>query len=275
MKEKSIVGDLINFRGLVYSPTNENGVIFLFGKVMEDLNMYIEEIKPGFPDCIGRRFTGKGWERIYIEFEYKSFHFQQHDHDTNECDVIVCWEHDWPECPIEVIELRNIIKSLPNKPIERPDKISGIDKLTVEEHLKDFPNKVGSIFEEFDKKVKEISDEIWYKVTGHPGVTYYSPERVFVYLRFQKQGLRLTIFTRGERLNGVKNFDYKKGGAKWGRIHLRTEKDVEKALSTIKKSYELIKEAIRANEPTGWYAELEDEPEEGGDEEPTTSYNTA
>ena len=27
MKEKSIVGDLIDFRGLVYSPVNENGVI--------------------------------------------------------------------------------------------------------------------------------------------------------------------------------------------------------------------------------------------------------
>ena len=97
MKEKSIVGDLINFRGLVYSPTNENGVIFLFGKVTEDINMYIEEIKPGFPDCIGRRFAGKGWERVSIEFEYKSSHFLQHGHDSNKCDVIVCWEHDWPE----------------------------------------------------------------------------------------------------------------------------------------------------------------------------------
>lgn len=48
MAKKSIVGDLINFRGLVYSPMNENGVIFLFGKVVEDLNMYIEEIKPGY-----------------------------------------------------------------------------------------------------------------------------------------------------------------------------------------------------------------------------------
>jgi hypothetical protein len=39
MNDKNVVGDLINFRGLVYSPTNENGVIFLFGRVTEDLNM--------------------------------------------------------------------------------------------------------------------------------------------------------------------------------------------------------------------------------------------
>jgi hypothetical protein len=23
--------------------------------------------------------------------------------------VIVCWEHNWPECPIEVIELRSLV----------------------------------------------------------------------------------------------------------------------------------------------------------------------
>lgn len=268
MREKSIVGDLINFRGLVYSPTNENGVVFLFGKVMEDLNMYIEEIKPGFPDCIGRRFTGKGWERVSIEFEYKSSHFKQHGHDPNECSIIVCWEHDWFDCPIEVIELRNIIISLPNKPIERPDKISEIN--TVEEHLKNFPSKVRNIFKEFDRKVKDISDEIWYKVTVSPGVTYYSPERVFVYLDFQKQGLKLTIFTRGEKIDNVISFNYKKGGAKWGRIYLKNEKDVEKALLAIKKSYEFIKAAIKANEPTGWFAELE----EGDNENLTISDNT-
>jgi hypothetical protein len=104
VKERSIVGDLINFRGLVYSPINENGVIFLFGKVVEDLNMYIEEIKPGFPDCVGRRFVGKGWERVYIEFEYQSANFKAHGHEPENCDMIVCWEHDWLECPLEVIE---------------------------------------------------------------------------------------------------------------------------------------------------------------------------
>ncbi len=70
----------------------------------------------------------------------------------------------------------------------------------------------------------------------------------------------------------MKSFDYKKGGAKWGRIHLRTEEDIEKTLSAVKKSYELIKEAIKVNEPTGWHAELE-EAEEGDNEESTTPDN--
>lgn len=275
MREKSIVGDLINFRGLIYSPTNENGVIFLFGKVMEDINMYIEEIKPGFPDCIGRRFTGKGWEKIYIEFEYKSSHFKDHGHNSNDCDVIVCWEHDWPDCPLEVIELREIIKSLPNKLIQRPDLVTEQGEIAVDDHLKSFPDKIRELFQKLDEKIKEISDEIWYKVTGRPGVTYYSPERVFIYLRFQKRGLRLTVFTKGEKLEGVKSFEYERGGAKWGTIHLREEKQLEKAIPILKKSYALIKEAIKNNEPTGWYADLEGETEEDTDEGHPTSDNTA
>ena len=78
MKPKSVVGDLINFRGLVYSPINENGVILLFGKVASDLNMYVEEIRREFPDCVGCRFNGKGWERVDIEFEYVSSNFREH-----------------------------------------------------------------------------------------------------------------------------------------------------------------------------------------------------
>jgi len=120
--EQSIVGDLINFRGLVYSPLNENGVVFLFGKVAEDLNMYIEEIKPGFPDCIARRFTGKGWERLRVEFEHTSRNFKQHGHDPDDCDLIICWEHNWKDCPLEVIELKDRIKEMENRPIKRPDE---------------------------------------------------------------------------------------------------------------------------------------------------------
>jgi hypothetical protein len=30
-------------------------------------------------------------------------------HDPKGCDLIVCWEHNWPECPLEVLELRAIV----------------------------------------------------------------------------------------------------------------------------------------------------------------------
>ena len=258
MKEKSVVGDLIDFRGLVYSPVNENGVIFIFGKVAEDLNMYIEEIKAGFPDCVGRRFTGRGWEKIYIEFEYKSSHFKEHGHDSKECDVIVCWENDWPECPIEVIELREVIKTLPKKPVQRPDVEKpeySIEDLYRREKVAD---NVKALFERFDKEVKSINDEIWSKV-AKTTVTYYSPERVFIYTNFRQRFISFDLFTKGEKIEGVMTYDPTKGGAKWGGINLKNEKDFPKVLDAVKTSYHFIREAVKNNEPTGWYAKIEEE----------------
>lgn len=37
-KELSVARDLINFRGLVYSPVNEQGVVYLFSKVAASHN---------------------------------------------------------------------------------------------------------------------------------------------------------------------------------------------------------------------------------------------
>jgi len=266
VKEKSIVGDLINFRGLVYSPTNENGTIFLFGKVVEDLNMYIEEIKPGFPDCVARRFTGKGWERIFVEFEYTSLNFRDHKHDHRDCDLIVCWEHNWADCPIEVIELREVIKTLPNPPIHRPDRLPETEAYSLEQHLEQFPQKVQKLFQEIDARITEISDTVWHKATKTPVVTYYSPERVFIYLNLQKQGLKLHLFTRGEQIEGVKSLGYKTGGAKWGVLKLTDTSQLDSALEAIKRSFSLIREAIKNNEPTGWYADLEEVEEEEEEE---------
>jgi hypothetical protein len=109
--EESIVGEVINFRGLVYAPINEQGVIFLFSKISKDLNIEIEEIKTGFPDAVGRVKTSRGYARRTIEFEYKSSNY---DHLPEKCDILVCWEHDWPDCPdgIEVIALKEAIKEL-------------------------------------------------------------------------------------------------------------------------------------------------------------------
>lgn len=265
MKKNSIVGDLINFRGLVYSPINENGVIFLFGKVTNDLNMYIEEIKPGFPDCVARRFTGRGWERVAIEFEYKSRSFVDHKHNVNDCDLIVCWEHDWKDCPLEVIELSEEIKGLPNWPIERPDKTITKDRPTLEEHLKNYPKETAVLFEMLNQKVKKLSDEIWYKVAKYPGASFYSPERVFVFYNPRKPGFSLELFTGGEKLPGVKSLAVKTekgGGEKWGRVNARSKSELEKIFPAVKRSFQLIKEAIKNNEPTGWRAKLEGEQEE-------------
>jgi hypothetical protein len=65
--------------------------------------------------CDAMRETAKGqWQPVKVEFELESRNFLKHKHDPNGCDVIVCWVHNWPECPahIEVIELSKVMKEM-------------------------------------------------------------------------------------------------------------------------------------------------------------------
>jgi hypothetical protein len=263
MTNKSIVGDLINFRGLVYSPINEQGVVFLFGKIAQDLNMYVEEIKTGFPDCIGRRFSGKGWERLRIEFEHKSSNFKAHKHDPSGCDLIVCWEHDWLACPVEVIALRDLILTLPNPQVLRPETAREVtNESALEESLNKLDAGVRATFKMVDGVIRGLSGDVWRKY-GDKQVTYYSPKRVFVYLRFRKKkGVRLTIFTRSKSIPGVKQFDFERGGAKWGGITISSENQRAVVEKVVKQSFKRINAALAANENTGWFAENEDNDEE-------------
>jgi len=100
---------------LQHAPINEQGVVFLFGMVCSELGFVVEAVRTAYPDCEAKRLVKKGkWERAMIEFEFKSSNFKDHGHNPELCDVIVCWEHDWPECPLEVIELKSAIENLEN-----------------------------------------------------------------------------------------------------------------------------------------------------------------
>jgi len=108
-------GAPINFRGLRHAPINEQGVVYLFGMVSRDLDILVEAIHESYPDCEAKRRVDRRldrWQPVRIEFEYRSSSFREHGHDPKQCDLVVCWEHDWPDCPIEVIELRSVIADL-------------------------------------------------------------------------------------------------------------------------------------------------------------------
>jgi hypothetical protein len=100
--------EILNNGPLHYAPENEQGVVFLFAHLAHRLRMRIDQIKQGFPDCIAYEKTSKGEQRVRIEFEYRSAMFKAHRHPAGSCDCIVCWEHDWPDCPkrLRIIELR-------------------------------------------------------------------------------------------------------------------------------------------------------------------------
>jgi hypothetical protein len=108
-------GAPIDFRGLRHAPLNEQGVVYLFGMVSYELGFLVEAVHASFPDCEAKRCidrTRNRWQRVRIEFEYRSSQFREHGHDPEGCDLIVCWEHDWSDCPLQVVELRRSIGDL-------------------------------------------------------------------------------------------------------------------------------------------------------------------
>lgn len=263
IKRKNIVGKLINFRGLVYAPVEENGVIFLFSKLNNDLNLNIETIRKGFPDCIAKRYIGKGqWEEVNIEFEFRSSDFKRHGHIASmskgaKCDMIVCWEHDWKDCPreIEVLELKSEYLKYENEPIEEPEKETKSKKVKEDLIFKNYTeSKV--LYEKFNKTVLSIDKKIWFK-TAKWKIFYYSPERVFFNLAIQKQGLKLVLFTGGKPIKKVEPYtDSTDYAQKWGVFYVFSIEDISKAKAVLKTSLQRIREALRKNENTGWYAEV-------------------
>jgi hypothetical protein len=112
-----LCGEPLGFRALLFAPVNEAGVVLLFGMVAAELGYRIETVAPGFPDCTAKRRVAEGrWESVRIEFEYRSRAFRDHGHDPAGCDVIVCWRHDWPDCPLEVLALNEAVVALPARP---------------------------------------------------------------------------------------------------------------------------------------------------------------
>jgi hypothetical protein len=114
-KKPKVLGEPIHFRGLRFAPVNEKSVAYLFGMISHELGFVIEALRTESPDCEGKRCldtTNNKWEQVKIDFEYKSSDFEVHGHNETETDIIVCWIHDWDECPLEVLELRSTIELL-------------------------------------------------------------------------------------------------------------------------------------------------------------------
>lgn len=108
--DRPLYGEPMKRCAMAYCPTNEAGVLYLFGSMAIDLGFIVMSLQMAFPDCEAmRRVQGGKWQPIGIKFEYESRNFMKHLHDMNGCDLIVCWEHNWPECPIEVLELKSLV----------------------------------------------------------------------------------------------------------------------------------------------------------------------
>lgn len=114
-KGRPVYGNPVSFQRFRHEPLNEQGVVLLFGMLAGKLGFIIDTVQKGFPDCEAIRHVAPGrWQRVLIEFEFESRNFRDHGHPTDGCDLIVCWRHNWPDCPshIEIVELSSMIGSL-------------------------------------------------------------------------------------------------------------------------------------------------------------------
>jgi hypothetical protein len=113
--DRPIYGAPSKLAGMSYEPVNEAGVVYVFGRVADKLGMEVERIQTAFPDCEAMREVAQGkWQRVKIEFEFASRNFVDHGHAQDGCDIIVCWVHNWVDCPehLEVIELRRLVRQI-------------------------------------------------------------------------------------------------------------------------------------------------------------------
>ena len=63
---------------LAYCPTNEAGVLFLFGSLAVELGFMVTSLQVAFPDCQAmRRVEGGKWQPIWVEFEYRKPQFHE------------------------------------------------------------------------------------------------------------------------------------------------------------------------------------------------------
>ena len=98
---------------LAFGPINEAGVLFLFGMLAHRLGFIVTHVQTGFPDCQALlRLDDNTCQMVKVEVEYESRNFLEHGHSAKDCDVIVCWIHNWLECPLEVIELRGVLMEM-------------------------------------------------------------------------------------------------------------------------------------------------------------------
>lgn len=117
--DRPLLGAPMDLPGFLFEPTNEMGVVLLFGMLFWRLGFIIESAQIGYPDCHAKLEVEPGrWQDVGIEFELHSRHFLAHRHDPRRCDIIVCWIHNWKGCPpnLQVIELREIVRTLSQLP---------------------------------------------------------------------------------------------------------------------------------------------------------------
>ncbi len=117
VKSEKGKGEPLNFRGIKFAPVDTRGVIFVFGLVCEELNFIVESFGLDRYCFSGKRNQSseeEKWESVKIGFALNSLDLQKNERLTKSCELLVCWENGWKDCPVEVLELSTTLMRLEN-----------------------------------------------------------------------------------------------------------------------------------------------------------------
>ena len=112
LPDRPLLGPPMQRTGMTFEPVNEMGVVMLFAMWAERLGFIIEFAQMKFPDCKAKMEVEPGrWQDVDAEFELYSINFRAHRHDARKCDLLICWKHNWPDCPedIMVLEMSKVV----------------------------------------------------------------------------------------------------------------------------------------------------------------------
>ncbi len=112
LPDRPLLGPPMQRNAMSYEPVNEMGVVMLFSMWADRLGFVIEFAQARYPDCKAKMEVEPGrWQDVNVEFELNSSTFVEHGHDPDKCDLLICWKHDWADCPerIMVLELSKLV----------------------------------------------------------------------------------------------------------------------------------------------------------------------
>jgi hypothetical protein len=155
LMEKSLVGDPIQWPGLVYSPLNPPGLIFALGAIAGSIGLLFEEFSDDGATAICRRKTAYGRERIRVAFAvYSSSYVESGDG----ADLLICWIDDFPqlERPPRLVlpDILSSAKSEGSLSVSR-----GLDSILPENAAQDLLER-GASRESYEETVRLLDEQI-------------------------------------------------------------------------------------------------------------------
>jgi hypothetical protein len=168
--------------------------------------------------------------------------------------MIVCWEHDWADCPVEVVELRDRIRELENYPIRRPDEPAETEAV---QNLDDWfvahetPDRTRALFTALVEHVQSLDETCFYQV-GKDVISFFSPQRTFLRVYPRQNMLIMALFIGDESLGDVEPMERRGPGQKRGWLSVADQDRLLEVLPWVEESHKRIVAATRRNERTAW-----------------------